>query len=321
MCRIPSLILGIPGDREARAESAVERIVGVLLAGADVVDGGEAQGRIVYRTGERRFDALRHVIGRIHLGAVLIHHRYLLGVIFVRRHFELIAETVGEGHARLDVPGIREVGVVVRNHAVRHGAGTDRSEREVGTGARVDQLRLAHHTHYVGVIGIEVTRLAGRHAGRVIEAAEVDVGRGDLVSQRVIDTLAVIGAGMNVAVLLIGTANLDQVVALDDGHIIFDQAVLAVPKTGTGALRVDVVRDQRVGAGGLTADFDRAGEAGQLRHIAAGEEPLPVIARIVPAEIVGDRGRDGAGQAEHPEARASVCGARWRSGCRARHRR
>src|SRR5450759_1339382 len=73
--------------------------------------------------------------------------------------------------------------------------------------------------------------------------------------------------------------------------------------TRARALRIYVVRDQRVGAtvgATLTADFHRAAETCILGWIAPAE-PLPEIARVAPPEVVGNRGRDRRGQTHRPE--------------------
>ncbi len=143
------------------------------------------------------------------------------------------------------MPGIGKVGVVVGNHALRQGAGADGSERQVGAGSCVHQLRLAHQSGHIGEVGVEIRLLVTGQAGGIDEVAEIGVGGRHLVHDLVVDALTVIRARVLVVVALIRTADLQEMVALDDREIVLNQVVLAIPITGARVLGVDVIWDQR----------------------------------------------------------------------------
>ncbi len=57
-----------------------------------------------------------------------------------------------------------------------------------------------------------------------------------------VDAAAVIGALVEVEVVLILTAKLNEVVPLQLGDVIAKEVVMAVPETGSDVLGIDVVR-------------------------------------------------------------------------------
>ena len=79
---------------------------------------------------------------------------------------------------------------------------------------------------------------------------------------------------------------LEQVVPVQLADRVVDVVIVTVPEALADVLRVDVIGDQRTGQA-LAADFDRAAQSGELRRTGL-RRPLPEVAQIAEAEIVGD---------------------------------
>src|SRR5207245_8829711 len=104
----------VPSSGNARAEAAVERVVGVFAPAPDVLDGCEAQGRVVHLPSQRGALAGREVAFRADGTAWLVDHQELFPVHTVRRHFQLVAKTVGQGEIGAHVPCVAEIAVLCR---------------------------------------------------------------------------------------------------------------------------------------------------------------------------------------------------------------
>src|SRR5262249_8080832 len=100
---------GIPRHGDARAEAAIERIVGIFQAAADITNGGETEDRLIHLTGQGRLLALIKIIGGDNKLVIGIHQTHLLAVQLVRRHFETVAHAISQRDARLEVPGVAAV--------------------------------------------------------------------------------------------------------------------------------------------------------------------------------------------------------------------
>src|SRR5207248_1505511 len=105
----------------------------------DVVRGGESEDRLINLSGQSRLLPLREVVRGNYRFAVRIDERNLFAVELVRRHFQVIAEPISQGHARLQVPRIGYIQVVRGNDALVVGYIADLTQLEVLAGTGVHQ--------------------------------------------------------------------------------------------------------------------------------------------------------------------------------------
>ena len=86
--------------------------------------------------------------------------------------------------------------------------------------------------------------------------AKVDLVKGNLVNDLVIDRTAVVRACVVVEIVLNVPSELENVVPFDPGHVVTQHFILAVPDTLPRALVIDVIRNQ--GRGAFSASGIRA---------------------------------------------------------------
>ncbi len=79
-----------------------------------------------------------------------------------------------------------------------------------------------------------------------------------------VDGTAAIVALMPVPIVLISTAQLEQVVAFQHGKIVAQHLIVPVPETGADLLVVRVERTEILSLRLATHDFDRAAQSGHL---------------------------------------------------------
>ena len=109
---------------------------------------------------------LGNVVAYLNGVAALIHQHDLSPLLFDRRHLQVVGQAIGQSKARLQVPGVGEISAVEVNHTLVLGVCSQRQQMEVGSGARVQGLRLLDQTkHFCSQILI-VIGLRGRHARR-----------------------------------------------------------------------------------------------------------------------------------------------------------
>ena len=124
--------------------------------------------------------------------------------------------------------------------------------RALATGRQCPRLR-QHNFHKVNFaeLGSQWAKSSGPSQSAVVA---------DLINGRVVDTLTVVVAQVVIVIALILSADGDQVVALQDGNIVSEGGVMAIPEALAGVLRIHVVRNQSVGR--FAADFKRSAQAG-----------------------------------------------------------
>src|SRR5205814_10426613 len=101
--------------------------------------------------------------------------------------------------------------------------------------------------------------LAGGSGEEWEETGEVNLARCNLIDDCIIDRATVVRACVVVKVVLEQATKLDQVIAVQPGHVIANHLVLPVPYRLTNALIVYVIGDDR--AVRVASGFRRRGRA------------------------------------------------------------
>ena len=181
--------------------------------------------------------------------------------------------------------------------------------------ARVQRLRLRDDTQHLGVpVSPEVGAAeACRHEAGDIQAGDcrgAGTAGANLVNVCGHDAQAVVVAPVRVPVALVLAAKLEEVITTDQRQVITEDMIVAVPVALASVLRAHAIGDERVAAhdaagGTFSADLHRAAQARELGHRRC-RRPLPKIAQIVVAEVVGELGTDVRG-----EARDEIPGHLW----------
>ena len=95
---------------------------------------------------------------------------------------------------------------------------------------------------------------------------------------------------MPVEVVLIGAAELEQVITFQHGNIIAEHMIFSIPKTGTGLLRVYVIGAEILSFGLASLDFEGSAQAGAqraiLNHVSLAVPGPPVSQKAI-VNIVG----------------------------------
>src|SRR5262249_9770669 len=107
---------------------------------------------------------------------------------------------------------------------------------------------------------------------------------GDLINIRGHNALAVIVALVEVEIALVLTAELEDVIPVNQGEIIAQRMILAIPESLPNILCVHVVRDQRVSR--FAANLDRAAHSGSWGRGGGGAQSQ-IIPKIVVMKIIG----------------------------------
>src|SRR6478736_9452544 len=100
---------------------------------------------------------------------------------------------------------------------------------------------------------------------------------------------------MPVEVVLVDSADLEQVISFQDGNVIAEHVVFAVPETGTGLLSVYVIRNESLQLGFAALDFQRPAQPRAKRATLNGVTlagPRPPVAQKAIVEVVGHVGAD-----------------------------
>src|SRR5581483_1819378 len=114
-----AIVFGIPCHGHARAQSAIERIERIFVAGArNIADGGEPKRGIVDLALQRLSCLSVEIIIEADGMASSIHQFHLLTVLLDGRHLDLIAEAIGQRQRWLEVPSIADVQVVEINRVL-----------------------------------------------------------------------------------------------------------------------------------------------------------------------------------------------------------
>ena len=139
------------------------------MAGACyVTDGGECQVWVINLPLQSHSCFGVEVIVKVNGLAGSVNQFHLLAVRLHRRHFDLIAQTVGQRERGFDVPGIGDVHVVEVNGVLIEHRRSHRVQRQLCAAARKQLLRLIYDTEDIRIVFIPVTYLvAGRPAGWV----------------------------------------------------------------------------------------------------------------------------------------------------------
>src|SRR5207245_2539894 len=112
------------------------------------------------------------------------------------------------------VPRIAEIQVVRRDNTLIESRGSRRIQSQGGAAARVHDLGLAYNAERLGIQVIPVGDLRSGQIGRLVAGGKVDTRSvRDLISDRRINTHAIVIALVIVEVALISATELEQVVA------------------------------------------------------------------------------------------------------------
>jgi len=139
------------------------------------------------------------------------------------------------------VPGVAEVGVVVGDGALVKRVGQWRIEGQRRALAGVGHLGGGYDAQgrgcHTGCLGSR--RISGSDKSRHVEVCNAASSTlTELVGGGKVDAAAIVRALMEVEVVLVLTAELEQMVALEQGQIVAQEVVMAVPETGTDVLRI-----------------------------------------------------------------------------------
>src|SRR5947209_11845790 len=195
------------------------------------------------------------------------------------RHFNRPAEAVAQGQTRRKTPRVAAIDVVEGNGALVEGRGERRIQSEVGAAAGVCLLGYRNDSENGGVVAAE-------RAARYRDAADARIRcRCQLIHRLVVDAAAIVGARMLVEVVLVDSAELEEVIALQPADVVAEVVVESVPIARTGLLRVDVIGDERLQFA-FAERFERAAESCGLRDV-AGTWPRPPVTGEAVVEVVG----------------------------------
>src|SRR5215469_14811078 len=160
----------IPSQSDSRAERAVKRIVGILLMVSRIPNESETDWWIIDLPLQGVALALCNVGSNVDLLIARVHQFDLLPLLFCRRHLKGPAKAVGKRDTRLHVPAIAKVHVVIGNGAFVEGWCERGIEGQVGSRARVGNLRVGDYARYGSEVarGCGALRITGRrHTGEV----------------------------------------------------------------------------------------------------------------------------------------------------------
>ena len=101
---------------------------------------------------------------------------------------------------------------------------------------------------------------------------------------------------MYVQGVLVHPAELEQVISVNQAHVVANGVIVAVPITFARILGVHVVRDERIG--GFAADLQRGREIGELGRSKSGV-PQPKIPSVAVVEVVRQKGGKIGGESGH----------------------
>src|SRR5947207_8351499 len=110
-----SISAEVPGGSDARADSTIERVIGILVGALDVSDGRETKGWSISLTLERGLFDVIEVLFRGYEVVVLVHEDGLEATLgLVRGHFDRVANAVVQSELWLDAPAVGPVDAVGR---------------------------------------------------------------------------------------------------------------------------------------------------------------------------------------------------------------
>src|SRR5271157_1048152 len=102
-----------------------------------------------------------------------------------------------------------------------------------------------------------------------------------------VDGAAAVIALVVVKVVLIGTTELEQVIAPQQGKVVAEHIVQPIPETPADLLVVHVERSEVGGRRLATLDFQRATQPGNLRW-SSRPVPGPPVAQVAEVKVVGE---------------------------------
>src|SRR5439155_10880414 len=138
-------VIRIPGNRESRADAALEWRVRILQM--QVAGSFESENRskitiisCAWRTGQCRCFSFREKSVRVHEATIGVYQLNLCSILLNRRGFVHVTQPVAERQRRLDTPGIGAIAAVVFNGAQFLSQRANRLDLQVRSDARVNHL-------------------------------------------------------------------------------------------------------------------------------------------------------------------------------------
>ena len=149
----------IPGRSDTRTYALVKRIVRILPPAGNVVHKSKAEDRVIHLSSQSGAFSLSKIVRHVDCIPALINQHYLLAGLLIRRHLQCVREAIGQRKARLHVPCIAPVRLVIGNDALVLRVRAQRKKMKIRSSSGVESLRLTYDSKHVGRERLEIALL------------------------------------------------------------------------------------------------------------------------------------------------------------------